>query len=387
MIKFEIDGAELKSIIEKALCNMEKKTSFPALKSVVLCDDGKQLSACTSTVETDLKVTTRDYFSYGTIGKIGIDVDDLKILLNMTGTVYLEELENKIQVENGKRTINLCKTNIEQFPEIMEEPIGAYADMLKFRESDFLEVIKTLSVFTSDDNNRDVFQCINFNLTGNRIEALDGYRLTAKTLQENEKIVESGSILIHKRAVKSLRKALDKKSESNVIISQSEKYVKVSGDHFTYYQRRFVKEYINTDHLISTDYGSTFEVDRDNLLEHVKYYTENVLSKAERQPCLLFLIKDETLLSYAKNSRLEVTDTVEIKNDQGVEAVASFNPFFWEDALKAADSDTLQISGKDGGAFTIKSDKYFSLVLPYRSDTTKTYKALLEKTLASKMHN
>ena len=88
MMKIRIDGKELKGIIEKAVCNMNKKAGLPILRKVVLIDNGNDLKAYTTDMEGYLQISTRNYESMES-GIIGIDEEDLKVLLKMNGDVII----------------------------------------------------------------------------------------------------------------------------------------------------------------------------------------------------------------------------------------------------------------------------------------------------------
>ena len=103
------------------------------------------------------------------------------------------------------------------------------------KENWLLETIVNLSVYTSDSNK--LFEVFNFNTVSKRIEALDGYRIGMRTL-ENQTIhvVDDNpfnTVKIHNKCVSVFKKIMDKKSEKEVVISQDKKYIKVGGNDVT----------------------------------------------------------------------------------------------------------------------------------------------------------
>ena len=361
MLKIKIEGKELKEIIEKVLCNMDKRASFPLLTKVILIDNVDKLTAYTSDLEGYLQVSTNNYISLDSAGSIGIDEKDLKVLLKMTGDVTITETEDSIQVQNGKKNISLMKYDISEFPKIPEDD---FIETLKYKESEFMETINNLVTFTSDNGNNKVMQCIHFNLSDSRIETLDSYRIGMKAIQDSEKLINEGKILVMNSIVSDLKKVLDKKSESEVILSQGSKYIKVNSSNFEYIQRRVDGEYYKVSQMLIDNFKLSFKVNVEEMLSHVRYYTENVRSKADKEP-IVFKIEDETLISYARNARFEVSDSMEIKEHSGEDLLIGFNPFFWVDALKIADNDTLEIGGVNcKSPFFIKASKYSFVILP-----------------------
>lgn len=360
MLKIKVEGKELKGIIEKALCNMDKKAAFPLLTKVILSDDGNKLTAYTTNLEGYLQVSTDTYTSIET-GSVGIDEEDLKVLLKMNNEVTITELEDSILIQNVKKNISLMKYDITDFPVIPED---IFVDSLRYKENDFAETINNLATFTSDNENNKVMSCFHFNITDSRVETLDGHRIGMKTINDNEKIKEEGKILIYNTIVADLKKTLDKKSESEIIISQSSKYIKVVGNNFTYIQRMVEGEYYKVGQMLISDFKLSFKADTEEMLSHMKYYTDNVIDKKERKPVVLKVLNN-TITTYARNTRFEVSDSMEIKDHSGEDILIGFNPYFFVDALKIADSDTVSVGGTNYKApFFINANKYSFVILP-----------------------
>lgn len=364
MLKIKVEGKELKGIIEKVLCNMDKKAPLSILTKIVLSDDGNKLITYTSDLEGYLQVNTNNYQSIET-GSIGIDEEDLKVLLKMTDEVVITELENSILIQNGKKNISLMKYDISDFPKIPEDE---FSDVLQFNENDFAESINNLVTFTSDNESNKVIGCIHFNITDGRIETLDGHRIGMKTINDNEKIADEGKFLVTNKILSDLKKTLDKKSSLKVVMSYSTKHIQVKGANFTYIQRRVEGEYYKLDQMLTNDFKLSFKADTKEMLSHMKYYTDNVIEKINRKPVVLKIIND-TVLTYARNSRFEVSDSMKIKDHSGEDISIGFNPYFFVDALKIADSDTVSIGGINNKApFYINANEYSFVILPVNTN-------------------
>lgn len=182
MLNIIVDGKELKKIIEKASAAMLKKVAVPTLGWVVLKAEGGKLSASVTSIEAWLEVNT-DYFTCLSDGEIAIDKEDLKVITRMTGDVNIIETDENIIVKNGKKTITLCRYDVSDYPKLESEE---NAEKLKYTESELLETLNNLSVFCTDNENNKIMQCINFNLKDSRIEALDGYRIGLKRIEDME---------------------------------------------------------------------------------------------------------------------------------------------------------------------------------------------------------
>lgn len=96
------------------------------------------------------------------------------------------------------------------------------------------------------------------------------------------------------------------------------------------------------------------------------------------------ITKDNTLITYARNQRLEIADSMKINYHSGDELAIAFNPYFLVDALKVADSETILISGTSRKApIYINANKYLFLILPENNDSEiESMKSYLSKLVA-----
>ena len=338
MLKIKVDGKELKGIIEKTVCNMDKKASLAILRKVVLESQDGFLKAITDkNVEQYLEVRTDVYTSIED-GRIAIDEQDLKVIIKMTGNVELTEMENKIVVKNGKKNISLMKHDLTGFP---DEPKEDFNPKIQMQESELAEALSNLSVFLEMNSNNILFQCFNFNLLDGRIEALEGHRIGIKRIDDIEK-VGVGNFTLHGIIIADLKKTFNKKSKDNIVISAGEKYIKVAGKDFTYYTRVIDGEYFKINSMIKIDAQTECEINVADALGTVRYYTENVLTKADKTPIIL-KFANGSISTYSHNDRMEVADEIANSNFVGREMTIGFNPYFVLDALKIADSDNVNL--------------------------------------------
>lgn len=365
MFKIEIDGKELKKIIEKALCNMNRKSYIPVFTKIILRNENNTLSAITSKETGYLEVKTDNYNGFSE-GEIAVDEVDAKVLTKMTGTVELNEMEKNIKIKNGKRIISLSKYNIV---DSFKEPADDYIPKMKMKESDFAETIFNLDVFTSHDDSNKLMCCFHFNLSDSRIEALDGYRIGMRQIKDTEKL-GSGNFVINNGIVSDLKKTLDEKSSDNVIIFVGEKYIKVSGNKFTYYTENIKGEYFKVNKMIETDATTECEVNVEEMMRVVKYYTENVISKNVRKP-VIFNFTNGKIATYSCNERLEVADEIDNNNFIGKNLTIGLNPYFILDALKIINVDNVKLElTKSTAPMFIKTKEYSFLLLPVNLKST-----------------
>lgn len=370
MMKISIDGKELKGIIEKVSYNMGKDGY---LSKIMLYDNGNELyTSVMKNFESYLSIYTDNYTSLNCLESklemILFDYADLKLLLNMKDEVIIEETTENILIQNKWKIIKLIKYDIICFPNFSEFIVGDDKTMLKFKESEFQEIISNFSKIANNSNLNKVLQSINFNIDDNRIESLDGQRIIVRQIAEEEKISENGKIQIDVRIEKDLKKVLNKKSSANITIVDSDSTIRITGTDFMYIQKKKEKEFFNINNFFTNDYDFSFCVDTQKMLEHIKYYTDNVIKKNGNHRALLFNISD-TITTYAKNEHFEVSNKLEITNFKGKEKdlTIAFNPYFILDALKIADDTEIHCTVTGSKApLMIYANKYSFLILPIK---------------------
>lgn len=369
MLKFTMNAKELKTIIDKGMAAINKKASLPALTRLYF------------QVEADGTVKTlgTDYEHYAEIssnnawntspGVFGIDAEDLKIITKMNDDVILEDIstesENKISVKCGKKIVTIPKyENIDIFLPSMDK---TEAHVLTMNESWLLETIKNLFIYTSDNDSNKMMQVFHFNTTYRRVEALDGYRIGMRTL-ENQKIEKEianpfDNVLLHRKCMQVFKKIMDKKSNAEVKVYQDEKYIKVKGKDFTYIIRRVDGEYFKVNPMLTDDADYSFIADKENMLSVMRYDCD--LVKDLKRPVVLHS-EDGKLYTYLKTIRYEAFNNVETKeNTMDNDLYIGFNPHYLADAFSMVDTDNLVCHGKNNKSpLFIDGNEYKFLVLP-----------------------
>lgn len=369
MMKFTMDAKELKTMIEKGTAAIDKKLALASLRRLYL---QVEADGTVKTLGTDIEhyVEIRSNNAYNTsAGVLGIDTEDMKVIAKMNGEITLEDVstekENKINVKCEKKVVTIPKhENTDVFLPSMDD---TETHILTMQESWLLETITNLHTYTSDNDSNKMMQVFNFNTTHKRVEALDGYRIGMRTL-ENQKIemeIENpfDSVKLHKKCMPVFKKIMDKKSDSEVKVYQDKKYIRVEGKDFTYIIRRIDGEYFKVNQMLTDDTDYMFNADRENMLSVMKYNCDMV--KQEKKP-VVFHSEDGKLYSYMMTSRYETFDELETSDntmDNGL--FIGFNPYDLADAFSIVDTDKPICRGRNNKSpMFIDGNEYSFLVLP-----------------------
>ena len=297
MMKFTMNAKGLKTMMEKGMAAINKKATLSTLTRLYFqIDENGILKVWGTDMEHWAEVKTDSVYDTQP-GVFGIDVDDIKIISKMSGEITLEDVttENmevgKINIKCGKKIVTIPRyQNTDIFLPSMDE---SEKKIMSVKENWLLETVVNLVTYTSDiDNCNKMMQVFNFNTKSKRIEALDGYRIGIRTL-ENQAIYETtenpfDTVKIYNKCVPVFKKLMDKKSEKEIGIYQDKKYIKVEGNDFTYIIRRIDGEYFKVDSMLDMSDNYRFVPDRDQFLEAMKYDAElRKTSGAYKMPVVL----------------------------------------------------------------------------------------------------
>ena len=220
-----MNAKDLKIMMEKGMTAINKKAAPSTLTRLYFqIDENGILKVLGTDMEHWAEIRTDNIYNVQP-GVFGIDVDDIKIISKMSGEITLEDVTTedmevgKINIKCGKKIVTIPRyQNTDIFLPSMDED---KKKIMSVKENWLLETLVNLNTYTADDDNRKMMQVFNFNIKAKRIEALDGYRIGMRTL-ENQTIYETtenpfDTVKIHNKCVPVFKKLMDKKSEKENI--------------------------------------------------------------------------------------------------------------------------------------------------------------------------
>lgn len=384
MLKFTMDAKELKTMMEKTMTATNKKSALPQLKRVYVQVDN---DGTVKVLGTDIEhhyVEIRSSHAHNTsVGVVGIDTEDIKVITKMNGEITLEDVsteEQKINIACGKKIVSIPKyDNIDIFLPSMDD---TETHILTMQESWLLETITNLYTYISDDDANKMMQIYHFNTVEKRVETLDGYRIGMRTLEKQEIKTEIenpfNGVKLHRMCMPVFKKIMDKKSSAKVKLYQDKKYIRIEGNDFTYITRRIDGEYFKINQMLTFDPHYTFNADRGNMLAVMKYNCD--LIKQEKKSVILHC-EDGKLYSYMRTSKYEIFDEIEtddntMKNDLYI----GFNPHFLVDAFDIIDCDNPVCMGVNSKSqMVIKGNEYKFLIFPINLSLNSENQKLFDK--------
>lgn len=369
MMKFTMNAKELKAMMEKGLAAIDKKVTLDSLKKLYMqVEEDGTVKMWGTDMDHFAEVRTNNVWNTSP-GVIGIDIDDIKIISKMSGEVTLEDIstekQQRINVKCGKKIVTIPRyANTDIFLPAMDD---TETHILSVAENWLLETIVNLSLFTAGTDVNKMMDVFNFNTKQKRIEALDGFRIGMRSLENQNIIVETenpfDTVKLHVKCLPVFKKIMDKKSDSEVKVYQDQKFIRVEGKDFTYIIKRVDGQYFNIEQMLTNSRDFVFNVDREEMLNVMKYNADMV--KAEEKPTILHS-ENGKLYSFLRTSRYETFDEIEAKNlTMNENLFIGFNPHYLVDILSVIDSDNPVFRGsKRSAPMFIDGDEYNFLVLP-----------------------
>ena len=386
MMKFTIYAKVLKTMFEKAVTTIDKKSVLESLKRLYMqIDENETLRIWGSDLNHYVEIRNNSVYLTSP-GIVGIDIDDIKIITKMTGEVTIEDVstenERKINIICGKKTVSIPGYgNTDIFLPDMDD---TEMKILNVKENWLLDTITKLSVFTTNDDYNKMLMVFNFNTKDKRVEALNGQMIGMRSLESQTVYTVSDNRFdtpkLHRMCVPVFKKLLDKKSEREVIISQDKKYVKVEGDDFTYIIRRIDGEYFNVESILDISERFRYIANRENFLEVMKYNDDLIKTSKCDIDYVILHTENNIMYSYINTGKYEALDELEVKeNTMNDELYIGYNPKFLVDIFNIIDSDGPVCIGKDRvSPLIITGNEYSFLILPVNIEN-KNYITNFEK--------
>lgn len=370
-MKFTIDAKKIKEMIEKGTTVINKRASMRELQELYFqVKENGVVSVLGTDLEHYIEITTDAAYDTKT-GILGIEAEDAKIITKMKGEITIEDViteeNHKVNIKCGKKIVTIPGyTNKDIFLPSMDK---TEVKILSVKENWLLDTITNLATFTGKNVIQKMYQVFNFNTNEQRVEALDGSRIGMRTLK-NQKIFKTAydifdTVKLHNKCVPVFKKVMDKKSESEIMFYQNEKYVKIKGKDFTYISKRIEGTYFKIDQMISIPEEFRFIPEKKAFLEIMKYNVDLIKNTKELKNPVVLHSQNGTLYSYIKTGKYESFDKVGTNENAMENTYIGFNPQYFVDVFNIIDCDYPVCVGTNAvSPLMIYGNEYSFLILP-----------------------
>lgn len=357
----EVEQYTLQRAIDKAEKIIQKSAAV-ILESVLLVAQNNKITLTSYNLVSSITIEVDGYVEEN--GSVLIDKSNFKLIKKLSGRLTIRDL-NEVVTIKGNRELKFKQWAANEYPELNME---VNDEAFTITESEFKNSLK-IKAFASYEEARPVLAscCI----MGNRIVALDGYKLAKIDLAIDNQCKENMMIPI--QSITELDKILDKKSTRGLkfeydINTQSEiKYLKITGDDYYYITRLIAGEYIKIDQIIPQEFKVEIQMDKTAIKESVEFAKE--ILNSTKLP-IKFNITDEFKVSATSDDKEFNEVITSTMSDNTKDFRIGFDPKYLIEIFKTiTDEDVTLKFGSPISPMVITGDKTKNelyLVLPIR---------------------
>ena len=353
-MKIKVFGTEFKKAIDKVVSVTNKKSIVALPRGIYFKAEGNKITSYATDLEQYLEV----YIDGEVIeeGTAGIEVDDLKVIAKLNTDITLTTMEADLELAFGKKKVTV-RNYVYEVPEMENKEESV---ILTTEASWLKETLTKLATFTTaPDAPNKMMSTINLNTKDGRVEAIDGYRIGLREFGNREVVTETATdnCTIRNIAVIPMKKVLDM---GIVTVSLGNKYLKIQGRDFAYYQRIFEGRYYEVARMLNDSYTWKLTTNTNSFAEVMKY--NSGLLKGTHKPNILY-INGDVVKSFAQCAKYEILDVLE--GEAEGEIMIGFNPLFMLDALNCVEAEEVEIYGnRYMDPLNVKADDYRFVILP-----------------------
>lgn len=244
-------------------------------------------------------------------------------------------------------------------------PIVEKSEPLVLSQFTLKEVInQTIFSIAVNDTNK-IMTGEYFELTGNnlRVVSLDGHRVSIRRVELKNQCSEQ-KVIVPGKTLQEISRIISDETESMISIYFTKSLIMFEFDDTIVVSRLIEGKYFNIDQMLSTDYETSINVNRRQLLDCIDRST--LLVKSDDKKPIVLNITDSSM-ELKINSQIGSMDEDVSIVKEGRDIMIGFNPNFMIDALRAIPDETVDIyfiNSKSPCFIRDKDQSYIYLILP-----------------------
>ena len=367
-MKFICETRELDQAISTVQGAVSRRTPLEVISGILIEAEDNHLKLTSYDTKTAIEtLINADIFTEGRmVVQSRLFGDIVRKLPDETVSLELNE-ERQLKIRSGNANFTISTMDAADFPAIetvsMEEPLILPQGMLR-------EMIDSTIFAISTDESRPLFQGLLLNSLGKQIDlvAIDGYRLAIQR-RHFEEALPVLKITIPGSALRELSSLLSDDEESVVRIYTERNQVLFDLDHTKITSRLIAGEFMDYTRVFPKNYETEIILERKPFLDIIERAMLLTVSRNYRNPIRLYMEDSANLKVSINTEQGAFVDEIRVdSNGQLIDL--TFNPMYFEDALKASDDEMLKIDfSREIGPCVLRpveGDEYDYLILPLR---------------------
>jgi DNA polymerase-3 subunit beta len=333
---------EYNNIVSKAVST---RTTLPILECILLCadDDGFRL------LSNDLELGIETNQIEAEVSEKGSVALDARVYMDIIRRLPNEE----VTIETTPQDITTIKSGKTEF-KIFGLPGVEYPLIPKVEKNEvfalpshiFKNMIKQTIFAVSTDDMKPTMMGEKLTIHDNTLTlaAVDGVRLAVKTAPVEPKNgdlnLENAEIIIPAKTLNEVYKILPNDEESMLYMYITDKHVLFELDECRIVSRLIGGEFINYDVLFNDDFKTLITINREYLIDALE--RAMLISRNMKKNYVKLSVTEETVTITSRTDTGVFTDEISAEID-GNDLEIGFNPWYLTDALKAIETDTVNL--------------------------------------------
>lgn len=344
-MKLEIKQGILMEALNHVIKGISSKNLIPILNCIKfeLTENGLYLSSTDNDISIQAWIDPEDIEKNESYGEIVVSGRYIYEIIRKlpNDIVRIEEIiDNKIDIKTTSSNFTLNCNIASEFPTI---DVRNSSNPILLDKIAFKNIIRQTTFASSQQESRPTLTGINFKITKNILEvgATDSFRVSKKTVQLEKEVDQSINIIIPTKNLNELNKLIVD-DEGKIELHIFENKVMFKFDNLILISRLINGEFPDLSKLIPTEFYLSMKLNLHNFyssLDRASLFT----SESDKNIVSLESKKNNAIITSNIPEIGHVEENVEIEKNNENEISISFSSKYMMDALKAIDSDEIEL--------------------------------------------
>ncbi|MCR4652489.1 MAG: DNA polymerase III subunit beta [Eubacterium sp.] len=362
-MKLIFDQQDLANSVGIVMKAVPSKTTMPILQCILIDASFSQIKFTANDMELGIETIVP-----GEIAEKGKIALDAKIFSDI-----VRKLPNsRVTIETNENDVTTITCEKAKF-DIPGKSGDDFADLPKIDRNDFIsisqlslrEVIRQTIFSTAVNENNKLMTGELFEVSNNKLKvvALDGHRIAIRNLEISSECSPK-RVVVPGKTLNEISKILSGEADDLVTIYFSDNYLLFEFNDTVVLSRLIDGEYFKIDQMLSSDYETKIEVNRQEFISCIDRATL-LVRESDKMPVIID-ITDEQMELQIDSAIGSMDEEIDIEKT-GKDITIGFNPKFLLDALRVIDDERVSIFFVNAKAPCFIRDEegnYIYLILP-----------------------
>ncbi|MCR5716948.1 MAG: DNA polymerase III subunit beta [Lachnospiraceae bacterium] len=323
-------------IVSKAI---PSKTTMTILQCILINASEDQIKLTANDTELGIETTVE-----GTIAEKGIIALDAKFFQDIVRN--LPDSDITIETDSNYMTTITCensKFNIigKAGDDFSYLPVIEKQNTILMSQFTLKEIIRQTLFCTADNDNNVLMTGELFDVQGDHLTviALDGHRIAIRNVTMKNSY-PSNKVIVPAKTLNELIKILPGDTDKDVDIFFTDKHIVFNFNDTIVVSRLIEGEYFKIDQMLSSDYETKVQINKQSLLNCINRATL-LVKEGDKKPVIMN-ITDNNLEMMINSTIGSMDENITIEKN-GKDLMIGFNPKFLIDALRAIDDEIITI--------------------------------------------